>query len=145
MAFMTPNVLRNLFGKYSTRLYPVETRDPFEAYRGELYNDIEKCIFCQTCARKCPSQCITVSKETGEWTCDPFACVYCGICVDSCPVNCLHMRTAWRKVATERQMIVQHGTPPAPRKKAPKEVPQGGSAAENAEAPAKKADKKKAE
>lgn len=133
MAFMTGNVLRNLMGKYSTRLYPIEIRPAFEAYRGELYNEIEKCIFCQSCARKCPSQCISIDKEKGIWTCDPFACVYCGLCVEACPVNCLHMKSVHRHVATSREMIEQQGTPPKPKKKAAE-----GEAAPAAEKKAKK-------
>ncbi|EPR31591.1 4Fe-4S ferredoxin iron-sulfur binding domain-containing protein [Alkalidesulfovibrio alkalitolerans DSM 16529] len=139
MAFMTTNVLKNLVGRYSTRLYPITTRAAFDAYRGELYNEIEKCIFCQNCARKCPSQCISVDKEIGTWVCDPFACVYCGLCVEACPVNCLHMKSAWRHVATGREMIEMQGTPPKPKKKKTEDA---AAPAEDAEAKAKKPAKK---
>ncbi|TVM19823.1 4Fe-4S ferredoxin [Oceanidesulfovibrio indonesiensis] len=114
---MTVNVLKNLFNTKSTRPYPFVVRDPFPDARGELYNEIEKCIFCGSCSRKCPSQCITVDKEKGLWTCDPFACVYCGTCMDVCPVHCLHHKETWRHVTPEREMIVQQGTPPKPKKK----------------------------
>jgi ech hydrogenase subunit F len=72
---MTPNVLKNLSSHKATRRYPHEVRTPFENVRGELYNDIKNCTFCQVCAVKCPSQCITVDKKAATWTCDPFACV----------------------------------------------------------------------
>jgi ech hydrogenase subunit F len=106
---MTPNVLRNLFSKKPTRLYPYEVRTPFENMRGELVNEIEKCTFCSVCAVKCPSQCISVDKKTAVWTCDPFACVYCGICVDSCPVKCLHQKQAYRRPVYDHQIISLKG------------------------------------
>ncbi len=115
---MTGNVLKNLFTKKSTRLYPFEVREPFENNRGELYIDIDNCIFCSTCARKCPSQCITVDKEKGIWRCDAFACVYCGTCGDHCPTKCLHHKRTWRPVSTSKVIIEEHGTPPKPKKKA---------------------------
>ena len=115
---MTKNILKNLITKKSTRPYPFVIREPFEISRGELYNDIDNCIFCSTCARKCPSQCITVDKEKGIWTCDPFACVYCGTCMEACPTHCLHHKRTWRPVTDKREMIEMQGTPPKPKKKA---------------------------
>lgn len=120
IAPMTINVLRNLFTKKSTRPYPFVVREPFEISRGELYNVIEDCIFCSICARKCPSQCITVDKEKGVWTCDPFTCVYCGTCEEACPTHSLHHKRTWRPVSGNREMITMQGTPPKPKKKAAK-------------------------
>ncbi|MCK7512752.1 MAG: hypothetical protein MZV70_57775 [Desulfobacterales bacterium] len=60
---MTPNIVRNLVVKKSTRMYPAEVREPFAKVRGELINDIERCIFCGTCEVKCPSQCIAGGQE----------------------------------------------------------------------------------
>lgn len=117
---MTINVLRNLFTKKSTRPYPFVVREPFDIARGELYNVIEDCIFCSICARKCPSQCITVDKEKGVWTCDPFTCVYCGTCEEACPTHSLHHKRTWRPVSGNREMITMQGTPPKPKKKAAK-------------------------
>lgn len=104
MLFMTPNVVRNFLSKKATRLYPFEVRDPFAGYRGELVNDIETCILCSMCAKKCPSQCITVDREKGTWECDPYACIYCSVCVDNCPTNCLSMRNVHRKPAVAKEM-----------------------------------------
>ncbi len=122
MLKMTSTVLKNLFSKSSTRMYPFEVREPFPLYRGELFNDIDTCIFCKKCAIKCPSQCITVSKNkengTGIWTCDPFACVYCSICVDVCPTKSLHMKPNHRKPSATREMIDMTGKVKVPKKKA---------------------------
>ncbi|WP_319778263.1 4Fe-4S dicluster domain-containing protein [Maridesulfovibrio sp.] len=124
MLNMTPTVLKNLLSKSSTRMYPIEKREPFERYRGELFNNIDECIFCKKCEMKCPSQCITVTKDkdsgTGTWTCDPFACVYCSICVDHCPTGSLYMKPVHRSPSAEREMMEQTGKIKPPKKKAKK-------------------------
>ena len=129
---MLNNVLENLFSKYSTRMYPAEVRTPFKDFRGELYNDIDDCIFCGMCARKCPSQCIAVDKKEATWVCDAFACVYCGICVEACPVQCLHQKETYRPVSRERVMMNLKGEVKAPAKK--------GTPAKAADASAAKAE-----
>ena len=109
MFSMTPNVLRNLFTKSATRLYPKETRETFERARGELFNEIRGCTFCKTCARKCPSQCITVDTKGATWQYDPFACIFCGICVENCPEKCLHQKQDYRKPSTGKEVVFMKG------------------------------------
>jgi len=132
----TTTVVKNLLKKPATRNYPFEVRQGFPMYRGELVMDVDKCIFCGMCARKCPSQCITVDKKSGTWTCDPHACVYCGYCRDACPTKCLSMKDVHRAPLTEKIIWTEQGTPPKPKKKA---------AAKKAEAPKKEAKVEKAE
>ena len=111
---MLPTVLSNLFSKPATRNYPFDVRENFPTTRGELVNDIDRCIFCGTCARKCPSQCLEVTKDKteGTWSLSFFSCVGCGVCVDACPVNCLSQKTTHRPVATERAVITMRGKLP---------------------------------
>ena len=109
--YMLSNVLRNIMGKYSTRLYPFETRPAYEGFRGKLVNNIHDCIFCKSCQIKCPSQCITVDPKEGKWDCDPFACVYCSVCVDACPTHCLSMENQHRKPAPSKFVVSLQGTP----------------------------------
>ena len=108
---MTPNVLKNLFSPTSTRRYPRVQRAPFDNVRGALLNDIQQCTFCNVCAVKCPSQCITVDKTTGTWRYDPFACVFCGICVTACSAKCLQQQPVYRAAVTQREMMVLTGEP----------------------------------
>lgn len=120
---MLPTVIANLFSKPATRNYPFDVRENFANTRGELVNDIERCIFCGSCQRKCPSQCITVSKDKdlGVWSLDFFACVGCGVCVDTCPVSCLSQKVTHRPVAVARAQIVLTGKlPEKPAKKTEK-------------------------
>ncbi len=109
---MTPNVLKNLITKKATRRYPKEVRTLFADARGQLVNDIEKCKFCKTCAVKCPSQCITVDRNSATWSCDPFVCVYCGVCVEACPENSLYQRPEYRSPVSEHNVILLKGEPP---------------------------------
>jgi ech hydrogenase subunit F len=120
---MTPNILRNLLVKKSTRRYPHEVRNPFEDTRGELINDMDACNLCGVCNVKCPSQCITVDKKAGLWICDPFSCVYCGVCVDACPAHSLSQRQTYRSPVTEPVVISMKGQPKKPVRPKPPEPP----------------------
>jgi ech hydrogenase subunit F len=90
---MTPTIFRNLFSRKATRLYPHQTREAFDAARGRIYNEIERCNFCGICSAKCPSQCISVSKKNAIWKYEYSACIFCGICASFCPKGCLHQQT----------------------------------------------------
>jgi formate hydrogenlyase subunit 6/NADH:ubiquinone oxidoreductase subunit I len=92
MSGMLKSVFRSLLGRPATRRYPYERRAPIEGTRGTLKNDIDACIFCSLCAKRCPSQALEVSKTPKSWTFDPYKCVLCGYCVEVCPKKCLAMR-----------------------------------------------------
>ena len=89
---MLSSILKNLFSQPATRLYPFEKRECFKNARGQMGGiDIDKCIFCGICARKCPSDAIVVNKAEKSWEIDKFKCVICGVCVEVCPKKCLYM------------------------------------------------------
>ncbi len=90
---MTATVLGNLFSRPATRRYPQKIKEPHHAAkaRGKIGIDIEKCIFCMLCQKKCPTDAITVTKPAREWNIDRLRCCSCNACVEVCPVHCLWM------------------------------------------------------
>jgi ech hydrogenase subunit F len=89
---MSRITLKNLFSRPATRRYPKERREPFPIARGEIAIDIETCILCGLCARRCPDQALAVSKPERSWEIDHLRCILCGLCVRVCPVHCLTQR-----------------------------------------------------
>jgi ech hydrogenase subunit F len=86
---MSRIVLKNLFLRPATRRYPQTVRPPFAVTRGEIKIDIDACIFCGLCSRRCPAQALAVSKPEKSWEIDPLRCVMCRLCIDVCPKRCL--------------------------------------------------------
>ncbi len=128
--YMTKNVLKNLFTKSATRLYPFVKRDIFEDVRGTLHIKIDKCIFCRACELRCPTQCITVDSKAGIWSFDPMACVICGVCVAVCPTKCLYTDKQYREPLLARGIISHQGTPRTPKPK-PEAAPTTKESAES--------------
>jgi formate hydrogenlyase subunit 6/NADH:ubiquinone oxidoreductase subunit I len=84
-------IARSALSKYATRLYPFEKREPYAATRGHVVIDINTCIFCSICAKKCPCDAIAVDKTAKTWAIDRMKCIQCGACVEACPKKCLCM------------------------------------------------------
>ena len=93
MFTLLSNIFKNLGRKPATRRYPFETREVPAGARGHLDIDIEKCIFCGICQKRCPAQALSVSRPAKSWSVNHYACIVCGYCVDACPKKCLLMRT----------------------------------------------------
>jgi len=86
---MLRNVLTNLLAGPATRLYPQEVRPKFDRVRGHIDVDIDRCIFCGSCSRRCPAGALAVDRAAKTWTIDPYKCVVCGVCADVCPKKCV--------------------------------------------------------
>lgn len=91
---------KNLFSRPVTKRYPVEPFVPTARTKGHVSIDIDACIFCSLCARKCPAEAIEVDKPALSWSINHFLCVQCGDCVRTCPKHCLTMEGTWVPVST---------------------------------------------
>lgn len=90
-----------------TVCYPQEKLTAPERLRGHIVNDMDVCICCGMCARRCPAGALAVDRKGGTWSIDPYACVVCGECIESCPKHCLSMDTARTPVAADKAPTVK--------------------------------------
>jgi ech hydrogenase subunit F len=84
--------------KPATRMYPFVPRQPFANSRGQLVFVKDNCVYCNICAKKCPTKALTVHRASKKWGIERLQCISCGYCVDACPKDCLALNT-------------DHGTP----------------------------------
>jgi formate hydrogenlyase subunit 6/NADH:ubiquinone oxidoreductase subunit I len=89
------NLLKSIFTRLShrpdTRRYPFTVREPMVGSRGHIDIEIDKCIFCGACQKRCPANALAVSRDPKSWTLNPYACIVCGYCVEVCPKKCIIM------------------------------------------------------
>ncbi len=103
---MVENVLKNLVSKPATRMYPVDKREPFKDSRGHIEGcDIDMCIFCGMCQRKCPSDAIVVNKAEKSWEIDQFKCVICNACVEVCPKKCINSSSSHKTAQYKKDKL----------------------------------------
>lgn len=124
----TKTVLRNLFSKPATRLYPYVKREYPARTRGQIGIDIDACIFCGICSKKCPTGAIAVDRAAKSWSIRRFGCIQCGECTSVCPKKCLTMLNDYTVPGPEKteDRFVQ----------IPKEAPAASEAAAAPKAPA---------
>jgi formate hydrogenlyase subunit 6/NADH:ubiquinone oxidoreductase subunit I len=99
---MTKTVVKNLFGGPATLMHPKKKRAFTPITRGSVEIDINECIFCGLCGRRCPTYAIAVTKSRKEWQIDCLKCCICNLCVEICPTKCLRMDKQYFPSVTER-------------------------------------------
>lgn len=82
-------IIRSLFGKPATLMYPAVPREYPQGSRGHIEITIEACIFCGLCQRKCPTDAITVDRAAKTWEIERLRCISCSSCCEACPKKCL--------------------------------------------------------
>jgi ech hydrogenase subunit F len=88
-------VLRSVLSRPATRLYPFEKRTSYKNTRGSISIEIDKCIFCGICQKKCPTDAIIVTKVSKDWQINRLRCIACSACVEACPKKCLIMENMY--------------------------------------------------
>ena len=96
-------IVKSLFGKPSTLMYPLRKRTYPAATRGRVENEIRRCIFCRLCEKNCPTSALAVSKESRDWRIDSLKCCYCRRCVEICPAQCLSMQNVYFTAVGSRE------------------------------------------
>ena len=86
---MSKTIFGNLLKGPVTERYPFVPKTYPVGARGKVNIEIEKCIFCGICQRKCPTAAIVVTKTPKVWEIDRLRCVSCNACVEVCPKKCL--------------------------------------------------------
>ena len=105
-------VMKNLFSKPATTAYPFQPREYPEASRGHIEINIDDCIFCGMCQRKCMSGAITVDRNTKTWTIERMGCVQCADCTIGCPKKCLKIVPGYTEPSSEK--IIDSYSQPIP-------------------------------
>ncbi len=100
---MARRSIRNAFSRPATRRYPAEVRPPFHGARGTLQFDLETCVFCGLCVRRCPTVALSCSRDEKWFAIEQLRCIACGVCIDVCNKNSLSMSAVRRQVQTQAE------------------------------------------
>lgn len=110
---MFGDIVRSLFRRPATRLYPANRKDAPERMRGLLHYDPESCVGCGLCCKECPAdalELITLDKKEKRFVIryDVGRCTFCGQCVASCRFDCLAMpATQWELADLTKEYFVR--------------------------------------
>jgi len=84
-------IINSLFRKPPTTEYPFKPMPKDPLVRGSIGIDINACILCGICVKRCPVDALKTDKTTKEWGITRHGCIVCNACVEACPKKCLHM------------------------------------------------------
>ena len=101
---MVTRSLRNLVSRPATRRYPTVVRPPFPGARGTLEFDLESCVLCGLCVRRCPTVALTCIREERLFAIEQLRCIACGVCVDACNKHSLRLSPERRPVHTSAEI-----------------------------------------
>jgi formate hydrogenlyase subunit 6/NADH:ubiquinone oxidoreductase subunit I len=90
---MATLALRWAFTKPPTQRYPFTPRRIIDRSRGFLEFNRQTCVFCNVCAKKCPTGALVVNRTAKRWAIDRLQCITCGYCVEVCPKKSLALST----------------------------------------------------
>ena len=107
---MFPEIMKHLFKKRATVLYPFERLDIPAELRGKPVYNLEKCsLKCRgLCAMDCPAKAI-VMEQAGEKARPVFLldrCLFCGQCAESCTFGAITLSQEFELAQYNREALV---------------------------------------
>ena len=114
---MAKMVTKSLARKSACRMYPVQKPAYYPNTRGHIEIDINKCIFCGACGKRCPTHAITVTRAQRDWSIERMKCIQCGACVECCPVKCLSFGRDYTPPSASKKVDTFHSDQPPPAAK----------------------------
>jgi ech hydrogenase subunit F len=115
--------LKNLVSAPATRQYPQQPRVYQQRTRGHIQVDMNTCILCGLCSKKCPANAITVDRAGRTWSIERFGCIQCGYCVESCPKKSLSMQQAYTDPNAKKSVDTYEKAPEPPKEPAAAKEP----------------------
>jgi len=119
-------ILKRLFKKPATLMYPVIPREWQERTRGHVEIDESTCVVCGICSKKCPANAITVDRAARTWTIERMQCIQCNSCVEACPKKSLTMKPEYTQPGGEKVIDVFNIPEPVKAAPAAGAAPSGG-------------------
>jgi ech hydrogenase subunit F len=99
-------IMKSLFGKPATAMYPVIQNEFYPNTRGNIQVDMTKCNFCGLCSRRCPAGAIAVSKPDRKWEIDRTRCIVCNFCVQVCARDSLSTGRHYTSPMTDKSQSI---------------------------------------
>ncbi len=99
---MAKTILKSILSKPATVKYPFGPKEFFKGSRGKVTIDINNCIYCGMCQRKCPTAALVVNKAEKTWEINRMRCISCNYCVEVCPKKCLVLDTVYTAPTVNR-------------------------------------------
>ncbi len=90
---MTWLALKWAVTKPPTSQYPFTPRQAVAGSRGRLVFTKDNCVYCNVCAKKCPTGALKLNRKEKQWIIDRLRCITCGYCVEVCPKKSLELVT----------------------------------------------------
>lgn len=104
MAFnvISKTIMKSLFSKPATAMYPIVKNEFYPNTRGSIENDMSQCNFCGLCSKRCPTVAIEVSKPDRKWEIDRTRCIVCNFCIHVCARKSLSSQRQYTAPMTDK-------------------------------------------